>query len=833
MFHRYYQLLVGIYGKLLKRFDISNQTHRLMHGSFWSFLGSLTSRLSAMAAAIVVARILGRTTYGEFGIIQSTIAMFGTIAGFGMGTTAAKFVAEFRQKDPTRAGQIIALSTIISWGAGIVMGLIVIVLAPWIARSSLAAEGLADSVRLGGILLFLNSVNGGQLGVLTGFEAFKSTAKVNLWGALLNFPLIAAGAYFAGVSGSITGMTIAQLVVCLMSSRAVKEETSRYGIHVSYSQWSTESQIIWHFSLPAVLGSVLVTPISWAASSMLARAPAGYAHVGALTAANQWFNALMWFPYVIGAVVLPMLSERHGANDGKGSTKLLRVSIGLSAAATLPVALIACFLSPYIMALYGSDFRSEWPTLAISLFTAVIFAIQLPVGDLIAASSRMWVGFVLNLVWSLVFLTATWLLLERGAAGLATARLLAYVAQAILSFIYASFVIKQVREQDVSAGTAVAPVGAIATPNAGHRAMAAELGTIDLIEDGPESGPWFGPRRNRFTKASAPNGISFTVVIPTYNRSRLVLRAIDSVLNQTFSASQILVIDDGSTDDTAEQCRKYGNSIQYVRQVNGGVSSARNGGIKLAQHAWTAFLDSDDYWAPTHLEKMADAIRSTNGCARFYFADLGLPATNGKTTLWNRIGFEFSAPFLVAPDATDWMLSQREPCSIQCSVFNTEILRHTGGFDRRYKVTEDRELFCRLGIGEAVCAVNSVGCIQTADDNPSNRLTGIIHAKSQGFWEHESLLWTELGARFPNMRPHQRRGLGYSLAVAHWRLCRLHWQAGRFVRSILHIIAAARSQPAFLIWLIRHRHSYGWESSIFPPCRAVVPVSSEVREVVR
>jgi hypothetical protein len=63
------------------------------------------SRLLALAAALLVARLLGKASYGELGIVQSTIVMFGTLAGFGMGTTAAKFVAEFRHSDPVRAGK--------------------------------------------------------------------------------------------------------------------------------------------------------------------------------------------------------------------------------------------------------------------------------------------------------------------------------------------------------------------------------------------------------------------------------------------------------------------------------------------------------------------------------------------------------------------------------------------------------------------------------------------------------------------------------------------------------------------------------------------------------
>jgi glycosyltransferase involved in cell wall biosynthesis len=86
-----------------------------------------------------------------------------------------------------------------------------------------------------------------------------------------------------------------------------------------------------------------------------------------------------------------------------------------------------------------------------------------------------------------------------------------------------------------------------------------------------------------------------TVVIPVYNRAKLVGRAIQSVLDQTMQAAQVIVVDDGSTDKTAEVCGEYSRSIQYVWQRNSGASAGRNAGIQLSNYPWIAFLDSDDY----------------------------------------------------------------------------------------------------------------------------------------------------------------------------------------------------------------------------------------------
>jgi glycosyltransferase involved in cell wall biosynthesis len=93
-----------------------------------------------------------------------------------------------------------------------------------------------------------------------------------------------------------------------------------------------------------------------------------------------------------------------------------------------------------------------------------------------------------------------------------------------------------------------------------------------------------------------------SVIIPTYNRSSLLLEALDSVFKQTFPDFELIVIDDGSIDGTAKALTPYKDRIVYNFQNNQGVSAARNRGIRMARGPWIAFLDSDDLWLPEKLE---------------------------------------------------------------------------------------------------------------------------------------------------------------------------------------------------------------------------------------
>ena len=89
---------------LWTRLESSPVGERLLRGTFWSMAGTLISRALGLAAAILAARIIGKIVYGELGVIQSTVGMLGTLAGFGMGTTTSKFVAELRIKYSAKAG---------------------------------------------------------------------------------------------------------------------------------------------------------------------------------------------------------------------------------------------------------------------------------------------------------------------------------------------------------------------------------------------------------------------------------------------------------------------------------------------------------------------------------------------------------------------------------------------------------------------------------------------------------------------------------------------------------------------------------------------------------
>jgi glycosyltransferase involved in cell wall biosynthesis len=111
-----------------------------------------------------------------------------------------------------------------------------------------------------------------------------------------------------------------------------------------------------------------------------------------------------------------------------------------------------------------------------------------------------------------------------------------------------------------------------------------------------------------------------SVVIPTYNSAPYLREAVDSVLAQTFRDLEVIVVDDGSTDGTANVIESYGSSIGYVQQPNSGVSVARNKGVAESAGRYVAFLDADDAWLPKKLATQLEALRGARGYGLSYTA---------------------------------------------------------------------------------------------------------------------------------------------------------------------------------------------------------------------
>ncbi len=409
---------------------------RFARGVAWSFAGAAISQGLSLVASIIAARMLGKVAFGELGIIVSTVGMFGVFAGFGLGVTATKYVAEFRDTDRARAGKIIGMSWMVTVGTAIATAALLFFISPYLAVHTLNAPHLVEELQIGCALLFFNAVTGAQTGTLAGFEAFRTIARVNFLRGLVSFPLIVGGVYFGGLRGAILGYVATAALGSLFNYIALRTKAQEAAVPITYRCIGSEFHILWSFSLPAVLAGSMVAPVTWVANALLVNQPNGYAEMGLFNAATQWRTALMFIPGVLGQTLIPIMSHTLGLSDSKSVKKTLLAAIGINGLAVIFPGAILAGLSPLIMEQYGAGFRDGWPVLIACLITAGLVASASPAAALITASGKMWIGFVMNLGWAVVFLSGVWLMVKWGATGLGMAYAISYGIHAAWVFFY-------------------------------------------------------------------------------------------------------------------------------------------------------------------------------------------------------------------------------------------------------------------------------------------------------------------------------------------------------------------------------------------------------------
>lgn len=223
---------------------------------------------------------------------------------------------------------------------------------------------------------------------------------------------------------------------------------------------------------------------------------------------------------------------------------------------------------------------------------------------------------------------------------------------------------------------------------------------------------------------------SVAVIIPVYNGERFLREALDSVFAQTLPPNQVIVVDDGSSDESAAIASSY-PGVRLYRQVNGGVSAARNRAVALANTKWVAFLDQDDIWHPRKLELQMHALAGEPCYDASVCNSVGL-AGDGSDLSANR-----SPPsHLPASGQIVSGLRRSLRFSPGTVVLRKALLEKVGGFDPRASPCEDWDLWLRLAAAGCRFLLSSEALliIRTHESNVSNQSYRMMDAEMRA-WE--------------------------------------------------------------------------------------------------
>ncbi len=182
--------------------------------------------------------------------------------------------------------------------------------------------------------------------------------------------------------------------------------------------------------------------------------------------------------------------------------------------------------------------------------------------------------------------------------------------------------------------------------------------------------------------------VKVSVIIPAYNGDRYIGEAIDSILAQTYRDYEIIVVDDGSTDNTRQVVKQYGDRIQYLSQINQGVAASRNLGLKVSQGEYVAFLDQDDIFLP---HKLASQVALLEQDPSLGMVNSGWQIVNEQGEVEAAVKPWQQIPNLNLADLIIW-----KPVFLGAMLFRAVWLKRSPGFDISLEQTPDVDLVLRL-----------------------------------------------------------------------------------------------------------------------------------------
>jgi glycosyltransferase involved in cell wall biosynthesis len=238
-----------------------------------------------------------------------------------------------------------------------------------------------------------------------------------------------------------------------------------------------------------------------------------------------------------------------------------------------------------------------------------------------------------------------------------------------------------------------------------------------------------------------------SVVIPTFNRAALVVKAIESVFAQTYKDYEVIVVDDGSVDNTREILKPYRERLQYIYQENRGAAAAQNTGIRMARGKWISILGSDDLWLPAKLERQIEAVTNLGNEFGACFTDcIFFGNSNLVKSVFEEAGLRSNLKFAPLENQIRHILGEHFLIWPQSLLVLRSLLQELNGFDEAMSHEEDIDLIFRLGLITHYCFVSSP--LVKIDRSPSrSRLTGDYSTRIEeiyGYNEYRFRKWLAL-----------------------------------------------------------------------------------------
>ena len=369
---------------------------QFVRNTFWYTALTGFERAFALAQTVLIARALGITEYGVYGLLLGTIGLVASGIGLQMGLTSTVYVAKYKESAKEKAALLIRHVNAFAYTVAFGFCLLVVPFSQEISLWLLSSNQYAETILIASLFIAISLLAGVQDGVVEGFEDFRAVALVRLALSLLTllamYPVARSFGLYGVMVLLLIGVSLRYSAMTFIVRRHRRiNELPATGAGVSFAQ------IILGFSLPSMLVSIVVGGVTWFGTFLLSRQAGGFDGVAIVNTGLQWRGPVLLLASSLGAVALPVFSRLSHEREEQAISTFRRKLLYINGAMSMCLALIVTLFSGHLLVTYGEAFLSGQLVFAILVMTTVPHVLaNVYMQDLLGAG-RAWKQFQMQL----------------------------------------------------------------------------------------------------------------------------------------------------------------------------------------------------------------------------------------------------------------------------------------------------------------------------------------------------------------------------------------------------------------------------------------------------
>jgi O-antigen/teichoic acid export membrane protein len=372
--------------------------------SLWAIGGSATGKILNFFCISTIANQLGSNTFGEFNVVQTTIGLFGTVSGLGLGLAATKLIAEWRTKDKNHLCQIIGSLYSISILMSVVVASIFYFSATYIGSNVLNNNSLVIMFKITAGIVVFDSINGVQNGILSGFEGFREISLINLISGIIASILLLSMTRYFSIIGLTSGLLLSKAITVAITTHYLRKILSKEKITMNLGINRKSVKTIFQISIPSFLSTMATTPVTWLTTSIFANQRNGYSALGTYNAVNQLRQLVLFLPDSAGKISIPKLANAYGTQNYDLFRKILISTVISNAIFSVIPSLAVYLVRAIFKGIIGIQYFPNDTLMIVILTTGILIAITNAIGYIFICSNMVWLDFKLRLVWAISWL---------------------------------------------------------------------------------------------------------------------------------------------------------------------------------------------------------------------------------------------------------------------------------------------------------------------------------------------------------------------------------------------------------------------------------------------